>query len=194
MQLADRMGAMWDVLQYRLRRSVPPPHTVKLNWIQYFGKACKVHTLVETGTYYGATVEAMLQRFEQIYTIELAADLYERAEKQFAGCQHVHVLHGNSAEVLPPLLEAIHEKCLFWLDGHYSGSGTARGSVDSPIAGELSAIRRHLRNDHVILIDDARLLDGTNGYLTLQETFSLLREINPRYTIRQRDDIIQAYR
>jgi hypothetical protein len=193
MQITARMGVAWDVLQYRLGRSMFPPHTIKLRWIQYFGNACKVHTLVETGTYYGITVGAMLQRFEQIYTIELAAELSERAEKQFAGYPHVHVLPGNSAEVLPALLEVISEKCLFWLDGHYSGPGTARGSADSPIVGELSAIRKHPRNDHVILIDDARLFDGTNGYVTQQEAFSLLREINPRYTIRQRDDIIQAY-
>ncbi len=193
MQLTDRMGVAWDVLQYRLGRLTLPPHTVKLRWIEYFGKAYKAHTLVETGTYYGMTVEAMLRRFEQIYTIELAADLYERAEKQFAGYPHVHVLPGDSAEVLPALLEVISEKCLFWLDGHYSGSGTARGSADSPIIGELNAIRKHLRNDHVILIDDARLFDGTNGYLTQQEAFSLLREINPLYSVRQRDDIIQAY-
>lgn len=168
-------------------------HAIKLAWIDYFRDVCSLDIMVETGTYHGQTVEAMLRRFKCIYTIELAQDLWEMADQKFERFSHVHVMRGNSADVLPGVIDEITERCLFWLDGHYSGAGTARGPMDSPIVGELAAIRSHALKNHVILIDDARLFNGTNGYMTLREAFSILKEINANYTIRVKDDMIQAY-
>jgi len=182
------------IIRHRLRGSpVPPPHIVKLRWLRRFQKSYSLKTLVESGTYQGTTVAAMLDRFEQIYTIELDDLLCERARDRFTQYPHVHVVQGNSGDVLPSVLEAICVPCLFWLDGHYSGAGTARGSQASPIIEELAAIRSHPCKDHVILIDDAREFCGRNGYPTLGVVRSMLKEINANYTVRIVDDMIQAY-
>jgi hypothetical protein len=84
------------------------------------------------------------------------------------------------------------DQCLFWLDGHFSGEGTARGGEDTPIVTELNIIRSHQRNDHVILIDDARMFRGADGYPTLDHLFTLLKEINPAYIVDVADDIIRV--
>lgn len=189
-QAGSRLSLLW----YRLGGSpVPPPHPIKLYWLDCFRRAYCVEILIETGTYQGTTVEAMLEKFKQICTIELDPELWKIMHDKFSRYSHVRVIQGNSGHVLPAILASVSQRCLFWLDGHFSGPGTARGAVDSPIAKELDAIRSHHRNDHIILVDDARLFDGNNGYLTLEEIHSRLKEINPSYHVRVVDDIIQAY-
>lgn len=172
---------------------VPPPHIIKLRWLRRFQKSYSLETLVETGTYKGTTVDAMLNQFQQIYSIELDYELWKRAHDRFLQYPHVHVVQGDSGEVLPTILASIFDRCLFWLDGHFSGGETARRAKDTPIVGELAAIRSHHREDHVILIDDARYFNGMNDYPTLDSVFSMLKEINPDYVIRVVDDMIQAY-
>jgi hypothetical protein len=135
----------------------------------------------------------MLEKFKQICTIELDPELWKIMHDKFSRYPHVRVIQGNSGHVLPAILATVSQRCLFWLDGHFSGPGTARGAVDSPIAKELDAIRSHHRNDHIILVDDARLFSGNNGYLTLEDIHSRLKEINQGYHVRVVDDIIQAY-
>jgi hypothetical protein len=182
------------VIYYRLAgSSVAPPHLVKMRWLSHFQSSYDLQTLVETGTYLGTTVAAMLSRFEQIYTIELDCGLWERARTRFSEYPHVHVVPGNSGDVLPAILAGIPDRCLFWLDGHFSGPGTAQGNEDTPIVQELAAIHNHYRKDHVILIDDARLFIGRNGYPTFDSIRSLLKGINPDYTVKVMDDIIQAF-
>lgn len=182
------------LINHRLQGSpVPPPHLVKLYWLNCFRKSYSLRTLIETGTYYGTTVAAMIKLFEQIYTIELDYKLYTLARERFLKYPHVHVIQGDSGKVLPIVLENNPNRCLFWLDGHFSGDGTARGVKDTPIIEELAAIRSHYRKDHVILIDDARMFTGRNGYPTLKSIYSLLKDINSSYIVKVVDDIIQAF-
>lgn len=172
---------------------VPPPHEVKLYWLGHFQASYGLETLVETGTYQGTTVAAMVHRFERVYTIEVDHTLWRRAHDRFSKYPHVQVIQGDSADILPAILVRISDRCLFWLDGHFSGAETARGRKDTPIVEELAAIRSHCRKDHVVLIDDARLFCGANGYPALDTVTSMLRDINPKYMVRVVDDIIQAY-
>jgi hypothetical protein len=83
-------------------------------------------------------------------------------------------------------------RILFWLDGHYSGHGTACGEQVSPILKELNIIKCQSRHDHCILIDDVRLFVDADGYPSLEETKAKLLEINPRYTISVDGDCLVA--
>lgn len=180
---------------HRLRGSpVPPPHAVKAYWLRRFQKRYRAEVFVETGTYHGASVDAMLHSCREIYTIEVDPGLCARAQRRFSDYPHVHVIHGDSGQVLMALLPTLMDRCLFWLDGHFSGAGTARAADrDTPIQDELAAIGSHHRKDHVILIDDARLFDDSDDYPHLETLRRLLSEINPRYAVRVMDDMIQAY-
>lgn len=182
------------VLRHRLRGSpVPPPHAIKIYWLRRMQRRFAAPVLVETGTYYGTTVAALLHTFDQVYTIELGEMFWQKAQNRFAAYPHVHVLQGNSGEVLPAVLAGITERCIFWLDGHYSGAETARADKDTPILEELAAIRQHSRKDHVILIDDAMLFNSSQLYPGLTSVQLVLQEINPSYHVRVVDNIIQAF-
>jgi hypothetical protein len=95
--------------------------------------------------------------------------------------------------VLPEILEKIDESCIFWLDGHFSGGGTSKGELLTPILTEINTVLNHGQNrklEHVILIDDARDFNGLNDYPKIEEIQRLLKEMAPGYQMQVQDDII----
>jgi hypothetical protein len=121
-----------------------------------------LRVLVETGTYMGETAWALRRTFDRVETIELEPTLARLARIRFARTPTVHTHEGDSASVLPRILESLDEPALFWLDAHPSTDRTARGGP-IPLLAELAAIARHPVDGHVVLVDDLRFL-GTNGY------------------------------
>lgn len=151
---------------------------------------CKI--FVETGTYYGQMVEALQDRFDKLLSVELFQPLFQHNLKKFSELNKIHLYYGDSSERLPEMLENVNAKALFWLDGHYSGEGTAKGRTECPVISELGAISQHYLKEHVILIDDARCFDGTNDYPTIDELKRLLYSINSKYDISISHDCIIA--
>jgi hypothetical protein len=130
-------------------------------------KQYDLRVLIETGTYMGETAWALRRDFSRIETIELEPTLARLARIRFRRTSNVHAHEGDSASVLPRILEVLTEPALFWLDAH---PGTDRSARDAPIplGAELAAIGRHPVGGHVVLIDDIQYL-GTPGYPTLAE-------------------------
>ena len=113
-------------------------------------------------------VEAQRNHFEKIYSIELSEKLFNRAKKRFKDYSHITILHGDSGIVLNKLIPEIDKPALFWLDGHYSGGITAKGEKECPVPEELKTILKSSL-PHIILIDDARLFNGTHDYPTIEQ-------------------------
>ena len=153
----------------------------------------RLNVLVETGTFSGETIAATRGYFTEIYSIELSPELHLLAKQRFAGVPRVHLLLGNSGEVLTEILRALPQKALFWLDAHYSGGSTARGPTDTPIIQELETILA-LHEDSVVLIDDARLFDGSNSYPTLAELADYVAKRAPDSVLEVKHDIIRLHR
>ena len=84
----------------------------------------------------------------------------------------------------------IKTRALLWLDGHYSGGITAKGSIESPVFKELDAVFTNNNHKHVILIDDARLFTGQRDYPTMSELEEFVKNKNPQYNIKIDTDII----
>ncbi|HEV2765011.1 MAG TPA: hypothetical protein VGV38_18655 [Pyrinomonadaceae bacterium] len=182
------------LVQWNLRgRPAPPPHYAKQLVIKYYQRRFGPRVFVETGTYLGEMVEAVKSRFDEVYSIELSPELCERAREKFAADAHVHIVEGDSGEVMPSILEKIEGPALFWLDGHFSGGITAQGPLDYPVLKELEHIRRHAVKNHVILVDDARLFLGTPNAPAKEQVVQSIKAVNPAYTVEERDDIIRAY-
>jgi hypothetical protein len=180
------------LLWWSLRgRPVPPPAQFKQRRVLEYRKARGLSVLVETGTYLGDMITATYGEFAEIYSIELSAELHHRACILFAKCPTVHLMHGDSALILRQVLEQITRPCLFWLDAHYSGSGTARGIQETPVLLELQCILSHPVTGHVILIDDARCFDGKGSYPALAELELLVRGRELGYSFEVVDDIIR---
>lgn len=175
-------------------RPVPPPHPVKVRTVKAYAARFGTPVLVETGTYYGDMVFAVRSIFRTILSIELDEDLYRKAKARFAHFGHIHIMSGDSGRVLPKILPGINQRCLFWLDAHYSGGVSARGNTDTPIMEELQHILAYPVIDPVILIDDARLCVGRASYPTLDELRRFVSCVRPDWVFEVRDDIVRIHR
>jgi hypothetical protein len=180
-------------LQWRLAgKPVPPPHIVKQHIVLGYQRRHRLGTFIETGTYTGEMVAAVRPRFKRVISIELDQRLYEAARRRFAGDASVRLLRGDSGAVLPAVLSELREPAMFWLDGHYMGAGTGRGREESPLEHELRALLAHPVRGHVVLIDDARLCVGANGYPTVAELRALVIRERPGSSVQVDGDIIRC--
>jgi hypothetical protein len=168
----------------------PISHDLKKISVANYQKITNYKLLIETGTYIGIMVEAQLDNFKKIYSIELDEKLYLDAVEKFKNFQHVSILYGDSGKVLYNLMPLITEPTIFWLDGHYSGGITALGDKECPILEELKAIFTSEELAHLILIDDARLFLGKNDYPTVDELKSYIYQYRPHAKIKLEKDMI----
>jgi hypothetical protein len=188
----ERVRRRARLVQWRLGRHAPyPPAIVKHRTIRDYASAHSLRVLVETGTYMGETVAALGRHFDRVYSIELGDDLHRRACARFRRAGNVELLQGDSGRVLPVLLERLDTPCLFWLDSHVSTERSAEGDAPSPVLRELVAILAHPVHGHVVLVDDARLLSGANGWPALAEIEQLVRERAPGRTVEVAEDIVR---
>ncbi len=98
----------------------------------------------------------------------------------------------NSAEKLREILADLSEPALFWLDGHYSGGDTARGTLDTPILQELDLILQQPDPGHVLLIDDARCFGTDPAYPSVDRLRTFILERNPSLQISVSGDSIRV--
>ena len=178
--------AEWE----RNGRPIPPPHIVKQMAIEEYRKKFHSEILVETGTYMGDMVEAQRDQFKKIYSIELSEKLFKKAQKRFKDHMHIKIVQGDSGTVLNKLMAEIDKPALFWLDGHYSGGITAKGEKECPVPEELKIILKSPLS-HIILIDDARLFNGTHDYPTIDQIEEIIKTNNRQYLVETKDDIIR---
>ena len=151
-------------------------------------------TLIETGTFLGEMVSAMHHIFSQIHSIELDEQLVKNAQAHFSKLKNIKIWQGDSSEILPKIISKTEEAALFWLDGHYSEGITAKGKLTTPISLELLHISqfKYLEKS-VILIDDARLFDGTNDYPNLLKLQNKCSSLFPNHQWKVSQDIIQIF-
>lgn len=132
------------------------PHAMKQVVIQNYQRLnLQLSTFVETGTSYGDMAEVAAFWFNTVHTIELDPVLAESSRSRLAYLKHVHVHEGDSALVLPSVLDSLETPVLVWLDAHYSGEGTAKADRETPIERELDLVLTHPLAT-VVLVDDAR--------------------------------------
>lgn len=167
--------------------------------VEYIEKYSPKTVFVETGTHLGDTIEEMKGLFDELHSIEINQQLFENAVKRFDGDVNVTIWNGDSPDILPQILNNTTEQITFWLDGHASGPLKGGKYGGSPLVNELECIKNHVRNDHVIFIDDVRLFGNLEwDGLQKEDVLDLLKEINPKYNIIYLDgyienDVLLAY-
>jgi len=170
-----------QIKSYFITKSKPDSfdsYTYKWNRIKKFANDFNSKIFIETGTYYGITIEKMLPYFESIYSIEIDQSLYTYNSMFYKNNSAVKIKLGDSKFILPEVLSTIKKNSvnfpiIFWLDGHYSGNETGIGDEYSPIYSELKTITSLPDIKSIIIIDDLRLFDGKD-YPTLDEVISSL--------------------
>lgn len=192
--VAGRDYARIVLWRYRIGSPpVPPPHAYKVDSVRGHARRSGASTFVETGTFKGAMVDAVRSEFDRIWSVELDPSLYQAAVERFRAYPHITLVQGDSATVLGDILDAEPGPILFWLDGHWSGGGTARGSLETPIVAELQSILERDRQDDVILIDDARKF-GTGDYPSVASIEAMIAAARPSWSFEVRGDIIRTHR
>ena len=152
----------------------------------------RMPVFVETGTYLGTTLaQALKAGFDKVYSIEIDDEYYNAAQQKFADAVtagQLTLLHGDSAHKLPEIIKQETERCTFWLDAHaqnFNFDNNTLGEENCPLYWELDAIAKSNRSDHVIMIDDVRLLNNKNAWrghnVTLEGVKERLKKINPDY-------------
>lgn len=186
-----QFGHYPDYWYWKLRGEPPRiPHVIKQRTVLEYAHRFGLTTLIETGTYYGEMIAAVMDRFHRIYSIELDQELAKRAQHRFRRCSQVETIQGDSQIVVPELLQRLNERCLFWLDAGYCGWG---GGIGNPnrLDSEFSAILSDKIPDHVILMDDANGINGEGGSPTLPELIALVESRYPNRRVEVARNIIR---
>jgi hypothetical protein len=155
------------------------------NFLNLLRKTFNVSVLVESGTWLGHTVQEATKQMDEIYSIELSKELYNKAQELFKNNNNVHLFWGSSDKIFKTLLPTLdrNKRILFWLDAHDSyGYQTVGGFKDTPIAEELYAIRDAGITNAILLIDDVRdFFRQLPDYPTVENLKKLILEVNPDY-------------
>ena len=152
---------------YRLFRFEPRnPHSYsKYRQIKALAQRSGARVLVETGTYVGNTSMRCSRVFERVFTIELDPDLFRQASRYLASRGNVECLEGDALELLPQVLErADVSNALVFLDGHFSGPGTAHGGLAEPACKEIEVLAKHRDKITAFIVDDFRRFGRDEGW------------------------------
>ena len=124
----------------------------------------KYNCFIETGTLNGGTIFSLEPYFNKLYTIEFSEKYYNNTKNKYSGSK-INFILGDSSIVFESLLPNITDKCIFFLDGHWSGGNTGRSNKDCPLDEEITHINNLFTNEAIIIIDDFRLfgLDKSSG-------------------------------
>jgi hypothetical protein len=188
---ANRRIQRRDVRRWlRTGRPAPPPAAIKARILRTYVETLGLRVFIETGTYRGDMVEAMRGAVDRIHSIELQRDLHEAAARRFAKKPGIHLVHGDSAVELHPIVRTLDEPALFWLDAHYWEGVTPRFDRATPVIEELDAIFDAPERGHVVVIDDARCFGVEPGFPALETIEDLVRSRRPALAITMHHDAI----
>jgi hypothetical protein len=169
---------------------VMPPHVIKQWAIADYQRSSGIRLLVETGTYMGDMLATQRSNFDLLFSIELSPELFQKATRRFTGDPKIKLFQGDSSTMLEEIVTGLNDRAIFWLDGHYSGGVTAKGIKNCPVNEELEVILKSPHR-HIVLIDDARLFNGTDDYPTVQAMESKFKTAGKDIAISVRNDIIR---
>jgi hypothetical protein len=131
-----------------------------------------IAVFIETGTYEAANVVNLAPAFRESHSIELSPTLYRAAVKRFGPNTRFGInFHlGNSADVLPALLEKIREPAVVYLDGHFCKTSTGyTAAAEFPLWAELTAISKRPYRE-IVIVDDVHTFDTKRPDLEAHET------------------------
>jgi hypothetical protein len=126
----------------------------------------KYPCFIETGTLNGDTTFALEPHFKTLHTIEYSEKYHNNTKNKYNG-KKINFILGDSSIIFESLLPTITEKCIFFLDGHWSSGDTGHSAKDCPLDEEITHINNLFTQEAIIIIDDFRLfgLDKSSGKL-----------------------------
>lgn len=153
---------------------------------------------------------ALRSGFEHVFCIEIRPDWVELGKQEFKddiSKGRYHLLLDDSTKMKKYLNSPLFEKrTLFFLDAHVDNTQIPDHAQKCPLMDELDAIKSLSRKDHVILVNDLRILrnpypwgEARYGAIDFVESIKQrILQINPCYQFKTLhglvpDDILCAY-
>ena len=131
--------------------------SLDLNWLETNLESYKDYPVfIETGTYNGDTILKVESVFQELHTIEIKKEFYNKVTQKCKS-KKINFHLGDSSKLLPDICSSIKLNSIFFLDGHWSSGNTGRGDKDCPLYEELDAIIHFFKQSCIIIIDDCRL-------------------------------------
>ena len=156
--------------------------------------------------------QALKCGFEKVFCIEIRKDWIDLAQKVFEEeikLNRYTLIHDDSVNMnihLNLFENTFMKKTMFFLDAHVDNVNIKNFSQRCPLMAELNAIQNLSRKDHVIMIDDVRLLKQRNPWGDtslgnknwIDEIKQNILNINPNYKFMYLDghiknDVLCAY-
>lgn len=134
---------------------------------------------IEAGTYKGATTAHFAKRAEQVISVELHEGLYEAARKRFARYPNVILIKGDALVEIPKAVAGCVSPPLVFLDGHFSGPGTAKGDMVEPAELTLRALAEVSPPGTTVVVDDLRLFGARPNFPELDAVTAAARAAFP---------------
>ena len=188
----------WYVLR---DKATVPPDLFKQRLVKEIARRFSLKTLIETGTYKGDMVAAVLNSFDTIYSIELHQPFFEAAQERFAAEPKVQIVRGDSTSQLRDLLKGLDQPALFWLDAHGGDSAKVDGVEESaPVLAEVTAILDHSgAGEHVILVDDVHTFRrnvkwGVGVWAEVEQLRQQWLAKHPDWIWQVEDNVLRIYR
>jgi hypothetical protein len=166
----------------------PRGYTFKRLLLKKLFRANDCDTFVETGASFGETTRYMAKIARLALSCEPQEDLYKFNIAENRHLNNIQIWNAGSESCFPEMLGAAKGPPLFFLDGHYSGTGTSLTEFHSPILRELDWISGAQFERAVVVVDDVRLFGSTqnslarsfeSGYPDLGLTVDKLRSALP---------------
>jgi hypothetical protein len=162
-----------------------PPAIAKQRHLLHTLKTRNHRIFVEAGTYKGETTAFFAPHVDQVISVELHDGLFAAAQQRFAQHPNVTIIHGDSLIKIPKVVANCSTPPLVFLDGHFSGHGTAEGEEMEPAESTLSRLADVTPAGTTIVIDDLRLFgSGLSGFPQLDAITTTARAAFPTAVIR----------
>jgi len=166
-QLRAKRSFLHDLCNWATGRELNSGAYTKYVLINRLRRQTNSRVFIETGTLFGDTARRAASVFERVVTIELDTSLAERAASALRDLPHVEVLKGDALNLLPAVLKRPDVRdVLVFLDGHYSGDGTACGSMPEPAVAALRLLAPAKDRLNCVIVDDFRCFGVEPGFPT----------------------------
>jgi hypothetical protein len=172
--ILEPIGGYLLDLAAKLRNDIFVPHSLtKLHNIARVRWHTGATSVIEVGSFKGVTTRRLSRIFDCVHSIEIDPTLFEHARRRCADCKNITFHLGDGKVVLTKVAADV-QKCIIFLDGHFSGEGTGHGDEPEPVLAELDIISRYLPNFLGIVVDDFHEFGVAEGWPRKSEVMAKL--------------------
>ncbi|OBH10100.1 hypothetical protein [Mycobacterium sp. E1747] len=163
---------------------VSPPATAKQRHLRDVFESRGHRIFVEAGTYKGATTAYMADYADQVFSVELHEGLFAEVQQRLGANPKITLICGDSTVEVPKIVAGCATPPLIFLDGHFSGPGTAEGDESEPAGSTLQRLADVTPAGSTIIVDDLRQFGTKERIPQLDEIALAARSAFPSALIR----------